>query len=162
MNQAYPYRLASLKEIDFTKPTTILVDYVNNDITGNIPVGDIWEDVESYNKQTFLGAFNYGLKTILEKYPHIRIVQFTPAWRFINNASPSDYVNDISKHISDYRNAIIENADACGVSVFDYFRYGGRNKYNIGQYQSDPTHYNVDGYVKFAKILDRVDKSYLS
>ena len=160
-NQAYPYRLASLQEVDFTKPTTIFIDYVNNDITSDIPIGDVWGYGAEYNKQTLLGAFNYGISQILTKYPHIRIVQFTPAWRFINDISPSEYVNGISKHISEYRDAIINNADVCGISVFDYYRNGGRNKYNVGEYQADATHYNANGYVKFAELLKKVDESYL-
>ena len=72
-----------------------------------------------------------------------------------------EYVNGISKHISDYREAIINNADVCGISVFDYYRNGGRNKYNVGEHQADATHYNVNGYVKFAELLKKVDESCL-
>lgn len=164
LNQGYPYRVASLRSIDWTKPTTILINYVNNDITGNIPIGDVWDYTDtSFNKQSVLGAFNYGLKELLETYPHIRVIELTSAWRKMGNDNlpPYAYTNTLGKSPIDYDNAIKENAERQGIAVYDYFKYGGRNWYNAGYYQVDNSHFNEKGFNLLAKVLDAVDRSFI-
>ena len=163
LNLAYPYRVASLRKIDWTKPTTIFVNYINNDITGNVSIGDPWSyTASSFDKTTVLGAFNYGTKTILTEYPHIHIVEFTSAWRKLGSSSvpPYAFKNSLNKSPMDYDNAIKENASRQGISVYDYFNNGGQNWYNTDTYQVDNSHYNEKGYAQFAKILNNLYESY--
>lgn len=168
LDNAYPLRYTSLTEIDFTKPTTIFINYCNNDITANVPIGNLWEytDQESdFDKTTLLGAFNYGLSKILTAYPHIRVIQFTEAWRMKKDRNgdsvpPYAYVNSIGKTSKDYDDAIIENANRLGIAVYDYIKNGGRNWFNKDFMQFDTSHYNEKGYTHFAEILNELDKSY--
>lgn len=165
VNQGYPYAIANLKDIDWSKPTKVFVNYVNNDITSNTPIGDMWEYTDTsndFNKQTVLGAFNYGISQILALYPHVNVVEFTSAWRKLgNNVPPYAYTNSINLSAVDYDNAIKENAYRQGIAVYDFFKNSGRNWYNTNYYQQDTSHYNEKGFAFLAKIIDAIDKSFI-
>jgi hypothetical protein len=166
LNQGYSYAVANLEAIDWTKPTTIFVNYVNNDITSDTQIGDLWEYTDTdadFNKQSVLGAFNYGLKTLLAEHPQIRVVQFTSVYRKLGTSSlpPYVYENGINLKASDYDEAIKENANRLGISVYDLHKYVGRNWYNIGYYQQDDSHYNAKGFALFAKVLNALDESFI-
>lgn len=162
LNNGYPPRYASLVSVDWTKPTTIIVDYVNNDITGNIALGNLWSDGQTeseWNKHTFLGAMLYGIKKIITRYPHIRFVFCTPVWRYMFEQDFWTYTNNIGIKASEYRDAIIENCKLTGISCFDLTTRSGRNPWNIEYLQEDASHWNEKGYERFAKLLNAVDKS---
>lgn len=164
LNSAYAFRYSDLSNIDWTKPTTILVNYCNNDITGNVPIGDKWDpddQLSDFDKETFLGAFNYGIKKLLSNYPKIRIIEFNSAYRIMSSKAPYEYKNSLNLSPMDYNDAIEENASRLGIAVYDMFRNAGRNYYNgEGIYQFDASHYNEKGYKIFAKIISNLDKSY--
>ena len=165
LNSAFPYRYAALTNIDWTKPTTIFVNYCNNDITGSVPIGDYWDsddELTDFNKQSLLGAFNYGLQKLLTAFPHIKVVQFTSAYRQMgsNYDAPYKYRNSLDLSPMDYNEAIKANAERIGISVYDLFRNAGRNFFNGEDvYLYDHSHYNEHGYAMFAKILNALDRS---
>lgn len=152
-------RYISLKEVDFTKPTHIIVNYVNNDLTSDAVIGDLWAyDAESFDKTTLLGAMNYGIQTLLTKYPHIRLTFMTPVYRNIDNLPPYAYTNTLNKSAMDYGDAITENAGRLGISVFDLLHFSRRNYYNLSEYLQDASHYNAKGFAMFAELLNAVDR----
>ena len=165
LNSAFPFRYAALSNIDWSKPTTIFINYCNNDITGNVPIGDNWnsdDTLSDFNKQTFLGAFNYGIQKLLTEYPHIKVIQFTSAYRQMGPTydAPYKFRNTLDLSPMDYNEAIKVNAERIGISVYDLFRNAGRNFFNGEDvYLYDHSHYNEYGYKMFAKILNALDKS---
>ena len=170
LDNSYPYRYANLAAVDWSKPTTIFVDYINNDFTANIDLGDPWTYTESasdWDVTKFVEAMTYGLNKILTTYPHIRVVFFTSKWRFIANNSnvlvpPYAYENAGSKKVSDYNNALIENANRLGVSVYDFQNWGGSNAFNASYYMIDgKSHFTIEGYKHFAEVLNNLDKSFI-
>jgi len=167
LNSAYPYRYASLASVDWTKPTTIFVNYCNNDITGDVPIGDNWEYTDTssdFDKQTLLGAFNYGLTKLLNKYPHIKVVQFNSAYRRMDNDDhpPYAYQNSLGLTPIAYNEAIAENASRLGIAVYDFFNNSGRNYFNGKDvYQIDSSHYNEKGYKRLAHIIKALDESFI-
>ena len=167
LDNAYPYRYADLASVDWTKPTTIFVDYLNNDITSDIPIGDLWEYTDTasdWDKSTYLGAMIYGLSQIVSKYPHIRIVFFTAKWRYLNsgtsNLPPYVYENGLNLKASDYNEALKNNAERMGVSVYDFTSFGGANAFNKDYMMIDgASHFTIEGYVMFAKLLKNLANS---
>lgn len=152
-------RYISLKDVDFTKPTHIIVNYVNNDLTSDAVIGDPWTyDAESFDKTTLLGAMNYGIQTLLTKYPHIRLTFMTPVYRNISDLPPYAYTNTLNKSAMDYGDAITENAGRLGISVFDLLHFSRRNYYNLSEYLQDDSHYNAKGFAMFAELLNAVDR----
>ena len=185
LSTSYKYlrdRLADLESVDWSKPTTVFINYCNNDLTGNVPVGDFWnydvnsESVSDFDVRTLLGAMNYGISKLLARYPHIRIIYLTPNWRMKGNTVSEDggtsgtmvppYLYKNANNVSDYdvADAIIENCKRIGISVYDMLRNGGRNYYNCYNPNSlliDTSHFNVVGYERFAKILVELDNSFM-
>lgn len=163
----YVYRIADLKNVDWTKPTTLLVCYVNNDITGNVPIGDLWKYTDTdadFDKESLLGAFNYGMKKLIGEHPNVNIIEFTSMFRRLgpNDLPPYLYKNDLNLSALDYDNAIKENAERNGIAIYDMFHNAGRNWYNTDYYQQDTSHYNEKGFKLFAKILNAIDKSFIN
>ena len=175
-------RLADLMEVDWSKPTTVFINYCSNDLTGNVPVGDYWtydadnETVVEFNVRTLLGAINYGISKLMSKYPHIRIVYMTPGWRMKGNVVSDEgetsgtlvppYLYKNNNNVGDYdvADAIIENCKRIGISVYDRLRNLGRSYYNCHNPKSillDNSHFNVIGYERFAKALARLDDSFI-
>jgi len=163
-------RLANLKICDFSKPTTIFINYGNNDITGGSPIGDMYEDGAEYARNTYLGGLNYGFSKILAKYPHIKIVYVTQGWRRLGTSVsddggtsgtmvvPSQYRNPNGVTFVDFVDAAIENCAKANIRVFDMFRMGGRTAFNFAYYSVDTSHFNAKGYKMFAKSLANEDK----
>ena len=166
LNSAFPYRIADLQDIDLTLPTQMIVEYVNNDITGDNPIGNLWNESDTLSdfvRSTVLGAFNYGITELLTNYPHINIIQFTSAWRRMGTpyVAPYIYVNGLGLQANDYNESIKDNADRLGISVYDYFKLGGRNAFNESAYQTDPSHYNAKGYAMVSEIISGIIDSFI-
>lgn len=169
LQSAYPYRYADLASVDWSKPTTIFVDYINNDITQNSPLGNLWAYTDTENDwdvYKFTEAMTYGLKKILGTYPHIRVVFFTSKWRFVESSGtllpPYAYVNGLSLKAEDYNNALKENANRLGVSVYDFLNYGCSNAFNANYMNINGTsHFTAEGYEHFAELLNNLDKSFI-
>ena len=167
----YQKRLAELKLIDWSLPTTVICCYCNNDITGNVAIGDTWvytAQKSDFVKNTLLGAMNYGIYNLLGKYPLVRLVHLNLAWRYKtdkdgNSVPPYVYKNINNVGDAEYNDAIKENASRLGISVFDYSAYGGRNEFNKGTdgVVFDGTHYNINGYEMLSKMLSAIDNGWL-
>lgn len=170
LNNTYPYRYADLASVDWTKPTTIFVDYINNDLTASVPLGDPWEYTETavdWDPYKFTEAMTYGLNKILTAYPHIKVVFFTSKWRYIQNAAnvlvpPYVYQNTANLKADDYNTALETNAKRLGVSVYDFHKLGGANAFNAGYMMIDgKSHFTIEGYERFATVLNNLDKSFI-
>lgn len=168
----YQKRLAELKTVDWSLPTTVICCYCNNDITGNVVIGDMWAytaQKSDFVKTTLLGAMNYGIYNILSKYPLIRLIHTTLAWRYKNDKNnnlvpPYAYLNANDDSDSDYNEAIKENALRLGISLFDFSAFGGRNEFNRNTENGilfDRSHFNIKGYERLTKMLTAIDKGWL-
>lgn len=160
-------RLADLMDIDLTKPTTIFVKYIDNDVTGGSLIGKLWEYVESlesYDKTTFLGAMNYLVERLTTAYPHIKWVFFSDSWRyktdkFNNSVPPYAFVNTANIDGMEYMRKEKENCERMGLSFFDFMTYGIQNNYNNGKYFVDATHFNYQGYIYLSEKLKQIYNS---
>lgn len=168
----YQIRLAELKAVDWSLPTTVICCYCNNDITGNVVIGDMWvytAQKSDFVKTTLLGAMNYGIYNILSKYPLVRLVHTNLAWRYKtdknnNVVPPYAYLNTNDDSDDDYNEAIKGNALRLGISVFDFSAYGGRNEFNRNTENGiffDGSHFNVLGYEKCAEMIRAIDKGWI-
>lgn len=163
LNNAHNYkiRIADLQEIDLTKPTTIVCNFINNDLTSNVPVGSLWQpgvDKTQFNKQTYLGAMNYFIANIAGAYSHIRFVFLTEAWRYKDDKNsvsvpPHLYVNTNDETSLQFRQAQFDNCYRIGVELVDFTTLCNRNAYNMEYMTNDGTHFNTNGYDVFAKML---------
>lgn len=158
----YQRRVAELKEVDWTQPTTILVDYGNNDYSNGTTIGEDWnysDTIESYDKETLLGAMNYGVQKIIETYPTHRIIFMTPSWRYVEEEGvmmpPYAHTDKNGDSKEMFAESMTKNCHKMGISIFDYLHYGGRNAFNMRNKQItfDATHYNIDGFIILSKMI---------
>lgn len=81
-------KLTQLKEINFNEVDLITIAYGTNDYYSTLEMDN---EFDKYDKNTFLGALRYSVKTILEKYPHLKILVISPIWRgFVDEEYDSD------------------------------------------------------------------------
>lgn len=115
------------------------------------------EKTIEFNHSYLLGALNYGLNKILTAYPKLRVIVFTPAWRYMNNLPPYQYENANGDSVATYTTAIKNNCARLGISVWDFNAYGGRNEWSRTALLVDDSHYNIAGYKELSEMLTRVD-----
>jgi hypothetical protein len=157
----YNNRIADIKDVDLSKPTTIICSFINNDITGNSPIGNLWSNgntITDFQKNTFLGAMNYGVAKLLATYPHLKFIFLTEAWRYKtdkngNSVPPYLFVNNNNNTSDDFRNAQFGNCLRVGIPLYDFTTLGDRNNFNINYMTIDGTHFSYAGYEVFAKML---------
>ena len=166
--QYFKDRIASLKAIDFTKPTTVIIGYGNNDITGGNLIGSLWDKTQTiadYDKTTYIGAMNYGIAKLSQAFPNVKIIVMNPEWRILGGTvdpdggtsgdpiAPYEYTNSQGITFYQYLNAIKENCERCGVRLYDLFRMGGRCAFNWNYYSVDRSHFNMKGYEMLATVI---------
>lgn len=166
--QYFKDRVASLKTIDFTKPTTVIIEYGNNDVTGGSLIGNLWDKTQTiagYDKTTYIGAMNYGIAKLSQAFPNVKIIVMNPGWRILGGTvnpdggttgdpiAPYEYTNSQGITFYQYLEAIKENCERCGVRLYDLFRMGGRCAFNWDYYSVDSSHFNMKGYEMFATVI---------
>lgn len=78
MPSYFDSHLNTLKNLDFNEVDIITIAYGTNDYTA----GDTLDDTNNpKNINTFAGALRYSVETILNKYPHLRVLIGTPTYR---------------------------------------------------------------------------------
>ena len=159
---------ADLEAVDVTKPMQALVEFVLNDFTGAIPIGNVWADdgtftpsdasavtakLASLNRSTLLGALNYGLLKLYANYPKLVQVQVTGGGRVIDTADSqgrrmrSEKENTLGLTLDDYNAALKENCDYTGVRWADYPNCGIYNVFAIRFDSNGGTGITINGSI---------------
>lgn len=150
--------LALIKSIDFEKLDILTISYGTNDYTGNNPIDNTDNPLDT---STVCGALRYSIETLLTAYPNLRIFVLLPTYRFwmdSANAYTDDafnHTNNLGKTLVEYNEAIAETAKAYNIPVIDNFAELGISKYNRQQYfpVTDGTHHNETGRKLLAKHI---------
>ncbi len=150
--------LAVMKSIDFSALDILTIAYGANDFTGNNPIDNTDNLMDT---STVCGALRYTIETLLTAYPNLRVFVLLPTYRFwidSANAYTDDvfsHVNDLGKTLVDYNAAIADTAKAYNIPVIDNFAELGINKVNRYQYfpETDGAHHNETGRKLLAKHL---------
>lgn len=142
-----------LKTIDFSEVDIITIGYGTNDYAGNVFVhGTEASFAEEWNY--FKGALRYSIRTILNKYPHIKIVVISPCWRWFIADGVYSYSSDDdnSKNTRNYK--LTDYVDMCEtvckeyhIPYIDTYYSLGFNEFTHLEYfpASDGTHPNQNG-----------------
>lgn len=160
----FDQRLADLKAIDLNITTQLAGAYISNDVTGDSVIGDLWNNDPNYlnyDRTTFLGAWNYGVIRLLAAFPKTQIIATTGMWRFVDGLPPHLYTNLIGNTTEDYGDAIKEDCERLGVSVWDALHFSGRNAYNFDELSVDSSHFNYKGYKGLSLKLNDIHKNNL-
>ena len=164
----FSVQLQNCKQIDLSLPTVIVCNYINNDLTTNVPIGTLWEytnTIDSYNKNTFCGAQNYGVQKLLAAYPHIKIIFLTDSYRWRQQAGsgvsvpPYLYHNKNNDTAEKYVQAEKDNCKRLGIKCYDFWNYGVRNAFAMDYSTTDGTHCNPYGFQELAKYIHNIYKN---
>lgn len=164
----FSVQLQNCKQIDLSLPTVIVCNYINNDLTTNVPIGTLWEytnTIDGYNKNTFCGAQNYGVQKLLAAYPYIKIIFLTDSYRWRLQAGsgvsvpPYLYHNKNNDTAEKYVQAEKDNCKRLGIKCYDFGNYGVRNAFAMDYSTTDGTHCNAYGFQELAKYIHNIYKN---
>lgn len=164
----FSVQLQNCKQIDLSLPTVIVCNYINNDLTTNVPIGTLWgytDTIDGYNKNTFCGAQNYGVQKLLAAYPYIKIIFLTDSYRWRLQAGsgvsvpPYLYHNKNNDTAEKYVQAEKDNCKRLGIKCYDFGNYGVRNAFAMDYSTTDGTHCNAYGFQELAKYIHNIYKN---
>ncbi|WP_064467911.1 SGNH/GDSL hydrolase family protein [Lederbergia galactosidilytica] len=141
----YTTTFDNIKNIDFNTVDHITIFAGTNDWAGTDRYGsvELGKDDDT-TRETFKGAINYIIKTLLTAYPNIKITFFTPIWRsriIAGDGHDSDiFPNRDGAMLIDFVDALINLGGKNHVSILDLYRNSGINKYNESNFLEDGVH----------------------
>lgn len=141
-------KIQAIKGINFNQIDFVSIAYGTNDFSSGT---DFDNENNPFDPSYFKGAMRYCIKTLLETYPHIKLLIATPCYRFWQEGGV--FVDDCNTHeingkkLSDYVNAEISVCEEIHVPFVDNLTYAGINRYNRTQYfdANDGLHPNANG-----------------
>lgn len=146
-NKVVRLRLDILKSIDFRNVDIVTIAYGTNGLENQIENAD-----NPLDKYSYAGAIRYAIKTLLTKYPHLRIVLLTPIYKWYNATSDDSDTHVVNGHILLQRvNKLLEIGNEVKLPTIDLYHTLGINKYNYTGYfgdeneSADGTHINSLG-----------------
>lgn len=137
---------------DLSSYDVITIAHATNDLSSNIPIGTIGTiGQDSFDTNTFYGAYRHVIETITKNYPNIRIMLCTPIHKRVAN-EPSDInANSAGHKLKDYVDSIRNIAEMYSLQVCDFYRDCGINYYNYASFMPDGVHPNDAGGILMGK-----------
>ena len=159
----FRFQLNELKSIDWTKETTIICNFSNNDLTNNVALGNSYVStvpIASLDKTKFNEAQTYAIATILAKYPKVKFIFLGNMFRMFDGTTPLfEYTNPVTKLTAEnFISSEQENCKKMGVRFIDSVNMGIRTAFNILATTLDGTHLNNNGSYEMAVWLSRLWK----
>lgn len=123
------------------------IAYGGNDYASGVGFGE----VDSMDRTKLYGAINYVISTLLKAYPALTIHVVSPTYRVYEKDSEGTILVDSDEKIVnvdgeslkrfEYGDKILNHVrDYHRIPVYDMYRRGGRNRYNIYTVCPDGTH----------------------
>jgi lysophospholipase L1-like esterase len=132
-----------MKNMDWTTVDIITINHGVNDITGG-------NSVEGETTTSYQGALEHTIKTIMSKYPNIRILVITPTQIFTGDYDEKEIlVNNKCKEIS----------EKYSLQYVDTFKKLGVNSLNSSHWFTDGIHPSEEGRKALAKLISNTIKS---
>lgn len=159
---SYAATVAILKSTNWSDVDIITISYGTNDWLNSNLLDDA---TNKFNKATYLGALRYSVKTILQKYPHIKILVTTPIFRSTNDRTENsdNWKNGNTVYMKDFADALILAGKEIKIPIADTFYGLGINAWNESYYfpSTDGTHPNAFGRELLAqKIANEIRRVY--
>lgn len=146
-NRVVRLRLDILKSIDFSNVDIVTIAYGTNGLEN--PIDNPNNPLDTYS---YAGAARYAVRTLLEKYPHLRIVFLTPVYRWYSATSDDGDTHAVNGHTLLQRvTKLLEVGNEVKLPTIDLYHTLGINKYNYTGYfgdedeSADGTHLNSFG-----------------
>ncbi|WP_168120226.1 SGNH/GDSL hydrolase family protein [Paenibacillus sp. HB172176] len=122
-----------------------------NDYRLHIPVGE-WKGIGSeFDKNTFVGAYQFLIESLLGRFPGSRLSLWTPLQRD-KDGFDSTTRNDWGSLLGDYADAVRFIGRAYALPVLDLYALSGFNKLTLDAFTSDRLHPNEAGHKRIADM----------
>ena len=145
----FEQHLNDLKAIDWAEVDGVTVAGGTNDYTASVPTDNI-ENLE--DTTTYAGALRYGMKLLMTKYPHLKVLLCTPMYRFWRDSEgnvidDSDTREYAGQTLPDFVEKAKEVGKELKIPVLDNYFELGINEFNRTLYfpENDGTHPNPTG-----------------
>lgn len=125
---------------------TIMHGVNDHDNSPNSPIGTLAAHGSTFDKTTFVGAYQYIIEKILNSSPNTEIILLKST-----TVSNDNWVNNVGAKMSDYRAATQAVADSYGLDCFDASAVITAENY--AQLTRDGIHPTAEGYVVLSKAL---------
>lgn len=125
----------------------MVVAYGTNDFWRNCIVSNEENDLDT---NTFEGAIRYGIKTLLTKYPKIKLI-------FLNlQRLPDVYIDSggITIYAEPYNNMINNVCAELSIPVVDIWNNSMINKYTTNVLCNGQPHLSHEGKLRYAKLIE--------
>ena len=139
-----------LTETDFLEDLFVIAAGTN-DFKLNVPMGELKNVGDVFDRNTFYGAYQTTLEYILSKRKDIRIVLFTPLHRNQSNYNSTIFANTAGHKLIDYVEAIKDIGARYSVPVCDIYANSGINMLTLDVDTRDGLHPNDVGYEKMGR-----------
>ena len=131
---------------DLSKYDIVTIAHGTNDLSSHVPIGEIGLITDNnLNTKTFYGAYRKVIETIINNYPHIRIVLCTPIHKHTTHEPNEAVANNAGHTLKDYVDAIHDLANMYSLIVCDMYKDCGINFLNYTTYMPDGVHPNDYG-----------------
>jgi lysophospholipase L1-like esterase len=142
--------ISRLMTAGFETVSHIGLEYGPNDFRYDSPIGS---DSETC-RETFKGALNYSIRTLLAGYPKIRVFLITPWWMPTFDDRDSDqYPNGAGFFLREYVDAMLQVADLNRIPCLDLWSTSGVSKFNYREFTIDGVHLNDAGVIRRADMI---------
>ena len=131
---------------DLSKYDIVTIAHGTNDLSSSVPIGEIGSITDKLlDTNTFYGAYRKVIETIINNYPHIRIVLCTPIHKYTIHEANEAVANGAGHKLKDYVDAIHNLANMYSLMVCDMYKDCGINYLNYTTYMPDGVHPNDYG-----------------
>lgn len=157
----FRYQLHCLKSLNLNKETVFFINFNDNDITKSSPLGEDYSHIptiEDLDRAKFVDAIYYGVLKVQSKYPSVRFVFLSPAFKYVDDIEIDAYVNDLGLTIWDYDKSEKNAVQNLGCDYIDSYNLAFRSPKTIMDFTIDGTHFNGAGFSRYARFLYSVYK----
>jgi lysophospholipase L1-like esterase len=143
--------IGRLMTVGFENVTYVGLEYGTNDFRYDRPIG---EDSNT-GSDTFKGALNYSVQSLVRRFPKLRVFLMTPWWMPTFDGRDSDvFPNEAGFLLRDYVAAMSRVAQLNHIPCLDLWSTSGVGKLNVHEFTSgDGVHLNDAGAVRRAEII---------
>ena len=148
--------VAEIKAIDFSALDIMTIAYGVNDFTGNNPIDNAENPLDT---TTLCGALRYSIETLLTAFPQLRIFILLPTYSYRKDGSGAftedmdTITNSLGKTLAEYSQALSDVAKAYKLPVIDNYNELGVNKLNREKYLADGAHHTQAGLELLAEHI---------
>lgn len=147
-------KLNQLKQINFNEVDIVTIAYGTNDYYS---IANFDNVSDMYDRKTLCGALRYSVKTLLNSYPHLKILIISPIWRggISSESFDSDVRNFGSGTLIDYYKGMEKVCAELKIPFLNSYINSGIGLITKPYYfdDSDFTHPNDKGRKRYADLI---------